>query len=203
MKRQVNKSVFLALLIAALFALGPAPGALAKEATLSLSAARSAARGTAWEVARRNPSLNSVKLGGCNRRAPDRLVCLALDHGSTSTLATTCRVWIRVEGTDQKPKATVSFISCKNHRWALLRAADAEAAILAEAQRIGGPVDIQFGILGRLSRVEIAGTAGWERPNAADPAKAELCLLELRAVLVGDEVQVHVSRPLKCVLPTS
>jgi len=141
--------------------------------SLSKAEAREAAIPVAWEIARRNSLVDSVKLHGCDRRAADRFVCLAFDRGSSSTLATTCRVWVRVEGTGAKPKATVNLVSCKNHRLALLRAAEAEAAMLPEAQRIGGP-QVLFGGVMRRSRVEFVGTGGWTQPAAADPAKKEL-----------------------------
>lgn len=169
---------------------------------LSNAAARRAALPVAWDVARRNATVNSVKLHGCDRRAADRFVCLAFDRGSNSVLATTCRVWVRVQGTNAKSNATLSLISCKNHRFALLKADEAEAAMLTEAQKIGGP-ETRFSMDGRLSRVELAGTGVWIRPAAADPVKQELCFVGLRATLVGEQVQVHVARGPTCVLPSS
>jgi hypothetical protein len=204
MKKKINHSAALPLLLAALLVFpGSAAGAVRKEGTLSAAAARSAARATAWDVARRNPLVNSVKLQGCDRRAADRLVCLAIERGSTSTLATTCRVWIRAEGANAKPKVKLNLISCKNHRVPLLRAAEAEAAMLAEVQRMGGPEDLSFGILERLSRVEIAGMGAWTRPSAADPTRTEVCRVELRAALADTEVQVRISQPLRCALPAN
>jgi hypothetical protein len=150
---------------------------------LSNAAARMAARPVAWDVARRNATVNSVKLHGCDRRAADRFVCLAFDRGSTSALATTCRVWVRVEGTDAKPKATLNLISCKNHRFALLKAAEAEAAMLARSKEIFGE-EVKLIFLARMSRSEIVGSVGAFRPQ-------ELCSAKLRAVLIGKEVQVQ------------
>jgi hypothetical protein len=186
---KINHSVAAVLSFVALLALlGPAAGALGKGETLSAATARSATRGAAWEVARRNSLVNSVKLGGCNRRAPDRFVCLAYDRGSTSRLATTCRVWVRVEGGDPKPKATVNLISCKNHRLALLKAAEAEAAMLTRGKEILGE-EVKLIFLGRMSRTEIVGSVGSFRP--ANSAPQEICSAKLRAILIGKEVQVQ------------
>jgi hypothetical protein len=201
MKKKINHSAVLTLLIAALLVPGSAAGAVEKEGTLSTAGAQSAARATAWDVARRNPWVNSVKFQGCDRRTGDRLVCLAMERGSTSTLATTCRVWIRVEGTDAKPMVKLNLVSCKNRRLALLRAAEAEAAMLAELQKIGDPEDLSLSIFARLSRVELAGLGTWTRPVAGDPTRTEGCGIGLRAALADGEVQIHVSQPLHCVLP--
>jgi hypothetical protein len=187
------------LLMLAALAPSAASGQEAKP-WLSNAAARKAALPVAWEVARQNHSVNSVKLHGCDRRAADRFVCLAFDRGSNSERATTCRVWVRVEGTDAKSKANLTLIDCKNHRFALLRAAEAEAAMLAEAQRIGGP-EVIFSMYGRLSRVELTGSAGWLRQASTNPTKKETCGVNLNATLVGDQVQVRVIQGPYCLLP--
>jgi hypothetical protein len=96
----------------------------------------------------------------------------------------------------------LNLISCKNHRFALLKAAEAEVAMLTEAQKIGGP-ETRLSMDGRLSRVELAGTGVWTRPAATDPVKQELCMVGLRATLVGDQVQVLVVRGPICMLPSS
>jgi hypothetical protein len=193
--------LILSALVLMLAALAP-PVASGQNAgrLLSNAAARKAALPVAWDVARRNPAVNSVKLHGCDRRAANRFVCLAFDRGSTSTTATTCRVWIRIEGTDARSTATQSLIDCKNHRFALLRAVEAAAAMHAEAQKLGGP-EALFSMNGRLSRVELAGDGGWLRPARADPTKHELCVVELRATLVGEQVQVRVARGPDCAFP--
>jgi hypothetical protein len=116
-------------------------------------------------------------------------MCLAFDRGSTSVLATTCRVWIRVESAGAKPKATLSLINCKNHRFALLKAVEAEAATLARGREILGE-EVKLIFLGRTSRTEIVGSVGSLRP-AADSAPEELCSAKLRAILIGEEVQVQ------------
>jgi hypothetical protein len=199
-RRFLSNSLAFALTLAFLLPSG-ASGQEAKP-WLSSAGAREAALPVAWEVARRNQTVNSVKLHGCDRRAADRFVCLAFDRGSTSELATTCRVWVRVEGTDTTSKATLTLIDCKNHRFALLRAAEAEAAMLAEAQRIGGP-EVRLSMLGRQSRVETEGEGFWLRPASSDPTKKELCEVALTATLVGDQVQVRVTQGPTCLLPVA
>jgi hypothetical protein len=181
------------------------PGAATGRGTprhLSNAAARKAAVPAAWDVARENPSVNSVKLRRCARQAADRFVCLAVDRGSSSQLATTCRVWIRVAGTDASPNATVRLIKCKNHRYALLKAADAETALLAEAQTFGGS-EVTVAIIARFNRLELAALAGWTRPAIADPRRKEFCGADLRATLVGDQIEVRVTRGPFCLLPNS
>jgi len=177
----------------------PAFAGPAASEQLSMPAARDAARAVAWDFARGNPSVNSVKIRSCHREATRRIQCLAVSRGSTSTLSTTCQVWIRVGVAEGRPKASRKRVSCENLRRPLLRASRAASAMRPEGERIGGP-EAMFSILGRTSRVGFAGMAAWIRPFPGDPSEIEICKVDMTATLVGEEVWVHAD-PVVCSLP--
>lgn len=190
---KMRRPLLLLLSIAMTFAvLAPSP-AYAENAgdILTMAAAHDAARPVAWEVVRRNGSVNSLKIQGCHRRADNRAICLAVAGGSSSVLKTSCSIWVGVHLAHGRPEASLKKINCENERLALLRAADAWAAIRPVAESLGGP-EVLIGFLGRQGRVEIDAVAGWFRPTAADPARKELCSARLQARLI-DTGEVTVS----------
>lgn len=160
---------------------------------LSMAAARNEARSLAWDVARRNLSVNSVKLGQCQRRAADRIFCNAIDRGSTSAYKTTCSVWVRVTLVGERPKASLISVNCENERLPVLRAFQAlEATRAVAAEQVGDVVSV--GTFGRVSRTEIMTTVVWIRPAAADPTLKEPCALNLRVSLTpSEEVAVQIT----------
>jgi hypothetical protein len=166
---------------------------------LSMASARRSARATAWDVARRNRAVNSVKLSSCSRRAVDRVDCLALDRGSTSTLKTTCSVRVSVRAVGGRPKALLDHVSCENQRLALLRNTEAREAILALGREIAGQ-EVVLASVARTSRVEFAGNVAWT-PGSASLGPRELCVVYLRAALVGEDVQVQASDSPRCASP--
>jgi hypothetical protein len=192
-----QKSLALALAASALsVAALSAPAAIARVAAPPLSKvrARSAARSVAWEVARRNPSVNSVKIEGCERRERDRFLCTAVDRGATSELRTTCEVRIAVRLRADRPEASLRGVSCQNERLLLLRAPQALAAILPEAEALGGP-EARIVFIGRQERAVIAASVGWTvKPPTA--SAEELCVAKILArLLATGDIEVQVGAP--------
>jgi hypothetical protein len=150
-----------------------------------MAASRDLTRSVGWEVARRNPLVSSVKVGSCQRRASDRIICNATARGSSSALKTTCEVWVRVTLVDNHPKASRLGTYCDNEPLPLLRAFQALEAVRPMAMELGGN-GVSVGTEGRLSRTEIRVTAAWIRP-APEPAKKELCAIHFKASLTPAE----------------
>jgi hypothetical protein len=176
----------------------PGPGPVTTEASaaqskpsarLSMTAARNVTRAIAWEVARRNGSVNSVKVGACRRLTADRITCAAIDRGSTSVLETTCRLRVQVRFERGGPTGSLTGVNCENQRRALLRAEAAAAAIRQWAGQEIPDKEAEVGLQGRRSFVEFAGIAAWYLPSAANPT--EVCFIELKAILKGSgEIEV-------------
>ncbi|HEU4738857.1 MAG TPA: hypothetical protein VFS54_07215 [Solirubrobacterales bacterium] len=149
---------------------------------LSMAAARKATRSVAWEVARRNLSVNSVKLGACQRRSTERIVCEATDRGSTSTLKTTCAVRVDVTLAGNRPKGTLRGVNCDNQPFLVLRALQALEATRPVAEELG-PKNVGIDIVGRVSRSEIKTMAAWIRPSISNPTAKEACALNFHVSL--------------------
>lgn len=165
--------------------------ASAKPRQPSMSAARNAARAVGWEVARRNPLVQSVKVDRCTKSREGRIHCLVLDRGSTSVLKTTCRVSVRVGVDRGRIKGALRGVSCHNKRLLLLRASDAEAAMQLRAQELSGHTESTISIFYRPSRTELLGLAAWSPQGSLQKADGELCSAQLRATLTNsEEIQV-------------
>lgn len=185
-----------ALAIAATVLIVPASSSAAEaDGVLSMSAARQETRSIAWEVARRNALVNSVKVGACRRLASDQIFCKAIDRGSRSTFKTTCEVRVRVTLVGNRAKGTLRAVNCDNERLAVLRVPEAlEAARpVAEGLRAG---EFVLSAEYRISRSEIPVTAVW-------PAKGEICSANLNVELTDTgEIAVQVTKSF-CVVPAS
>lgn len=191
----------LAITLTALLVPASAPAADA-DGVLSMAAARSATRSVAWEVARRNPLVRSVKVGACRRLASDKVFCEAIDRGSSSTLKTTCKVRVRVTLEGTRPKGTLRGVHCENERLAVLRAPQALEATQPVAEDLAGR-NVGVNWVGRVSRTEIKTMAGWTRPSAANPAVDEVCALYFRVTLMeSGEVTVRLTESF-CVVPNT
>jgi hypothetical protein len=192
----------LALIPLALLMVSAAPAAApasAPEDSLSMAAARDATRRTAGDVARRNSLVNTVKVQSCRRRTAKRIVCLAIDQGSTSIQRTTCKVWVRVDLADGRPQASLRSVKCDNEQLLLLRGAPARAALEAAALKLGAENPAIDPV--RLSRLEILGLVGWLRPVDSDPSQTEICSVQMRARLsVSGEVTVQADE-VRCTVP--
>jgi len=191
------------LALVASFSLVPSSApAASPDGVLSMTAARLAARSLAWDVARRNPLVTSVKISTCQRRAADRIFCKAVDRGSSSALRTTCIVPIRVTLVRNRPKASSTAANCDNEPLLLLRASQALEAARPLATELGGE-DVRVETFARVSRTEIAVAAGWIRPAASDITKDEICATKMLASLVEpEEIAVTITESI-CVVPKS
>lgn len=187
----------LAISVTALLVPASSPATEA-DGVLSMAAARKATRSVAWEVARRNGLVSSVKLGACQRRASDLIACQAFDRGSSSTLKTTCEVRVRATLVNSHPKGTLRAVNCDNERQAVLRVPQAlEAARpVAEGLRAGEFVlSPEF----RISRREIPVSAAWVPPKGTN----EICGAQLTVKLTETEAtEVQVTK-FACVVVTS
>lgn len=193
---RLHRLLVTALAISATVLLVPTSSPAAKaDGVLSMAAARQETRSIAWEVARRNTLVSSVKVGACRRLASDQVFCKAFDRGSSSTFKTTCEVRVRVTLIGTGPKGTLRAVNCDNERLAVLRVPEAlEAARpVAEGLRAG---DFVLSAEYRISRSEIPVTAVW-------PAKGEICSAHLNVELTDTgEITVHVTKSF-CLVPAS
>jgi hypothetical protein len=165
------------------------------DGVLSMTAARKETRSVAWEVARRNHLVSSVKVGACQRQASDQVLCEAIDRGSSSTFRTTCEVRVRVTLVGTRPKGTLRAVNCDNERLLVLRVPEALAAArpVAEGLRNG---EFALSAERRISRTEIAVMAAW-------PAKDEICGAHLNVELTeAEEIAVRVTE-FFCTVPKS
>lgn len=149
---------------------------------LPMPAARHAARALAWKFARRNPKVNKVALGQCNRRAERRIDCRAVDRGETKTTKTTCRLRIAVRAVNRHPKARLSSTNCKTRFTGTLTASEAADAIRAQGKDIAGK-RVALGLLERRSRTRFVGLAEWTQTAATTPPVKEECSALIEAAL--------------------
>jgi hypothetical protein len=152
----------------------------------SLNEARAAARSVGWEVARRNQSVQSVKVGSCERKAGARRHCLVFARGSTSVMKTTCRIGVNVTMLNEVARGTLWQVKCRNQRVAMLRAPDALAAMQLRAQELSAGKEARAAISARASRTMLFGSAGWSPLGSIYDPQGELCAATLRAILMDD-----------------
>ncbi len=131
--------------------------------SLSKADARRAASRIAKEFARANDSVNSAAVGGCRRRAADRLDCLAVSQGSTATTKTVCRLRIAVHATSGNPRAELLSSKCQTQSRFELTEAEALVALLGKMRELVGQT-VQVSALERASQISFRARADWTRP---------------------------------------
>lgn len=200
---RLHRLLVTALAISATALLVPTSSSAANaDGVLPMAAARQETRSIAWEVARRNALVDSVKVGACRRLASDQVFCKAIDRGSNSTFKTTCEVRVRVTLIGARPKGTLRGVNCDNERLLVLRVPQAlEAARpVAEGLRAG---EIVLSAERRISRTEMLVSAVWIPPKDADPAQDQICAAKLNTELTETgAIAVHVTESF-CVVPKS
>ncbi len=84
---------------------------------LSKSAAEAESRRIASQFVQRNPQVDSLSLGGCQRLAARRVDCNLRARGSTSSQHTTCSLRVVVTAQDRRPVARLASTDCRtrNH----------------------------------------------------------------------------------------
>jgi hypothetical protein len=189
----------LAFLPAALLSFALLSGSASADRLLpSMNEARDAARSVGWEVARRNQSVQSVKVGSCKRRAGARVHCLVFARGSTSVMKTTCRIGVNVTMLNEVARGTLWQVKCRNERLSLLRAADALAAMQLRAQELSGGKEVLTDLLGRGSRTLLFGIVQWSPRGSIHEPAGELCVAHLRATLADDGVTRVSAEKMRC-----
>jgi excalibur calcium-binding domain-containing protein len=149
---------------------------------LTKGAARHAARAVARKFARRNPNVDSVSLGACNRLAERRIDCRANGRGSTRTNKTNCHLRIAVRAVNRHPKAKLASSNCRTRSTAKLTATRAANAIRARGNEFAGK-RVHLGFLERRSRISFLGTVEWTQPSLTSPVVKEECFALMEAVL--------------------
>lgn len=157
---------------------------------LKKSVARHAARQVARSFERRNPRVDQVRVGICERRGERRVVCFAIVQGATASSRTTCNLRIIVRAVNRHPRATLASTSCRTHSTAKLTAARASSAMRARGAEIAGK-RVSLGFLERQSRTSFMGTVEWTQRSAGTPSSKEECFALLEAALTNsNRVQV-------------
>lgn len=135
--------------------------------SLSKADARRAASKIAREFARANDSVTSAAVGGCRRRAADRLDCLAVSQGSTTTTKTVCRLRIAVHATNGNPRAELLSSKCETQSRFELTEAEALVALLGKMKEL---VDqpVQISAFERTSQTSFRARADWTRFGATE-----------------------------------
>lgn len=187
---KLQLSVFLSLVI--LSSLTQAARAQTSADRLPPPVAHSKARQLAWEVARRDSRLSSVKIEGCRNHGANRFTCMAIERGSTSARLTTCRTRIRVGLAHGVPKASVIASRCQTERRLVFRSAAALAAVRPVVEEMAsGTWGIQP--MRRISLVELEFNVQWHVMRGDTPPIWEVCSANLRARLVSKhQVEVDV-----------
>lgn len=80
---------------------------------LSKSAAEAESRRVASQFVRRNPQVDSLSFGGCQRRAARRVDCELSARGVTSRQHTTCSLKAVVTAPDRRPVARLASTDCR------------------------------------------------------------------------------------------
>lgn len=79
---------------------------------LTKSAARHEARRIARKFTNRNPHVDRLTVGACNRKAERRIDCQATAKGDTSDTATTCHLGITVRAVNRHPVGHLTSTHC-------------------------------------------------------------------------------------------
>ncbi len=149
---------------------------------LTKSVARHAARQVARSFTRRNPRVDRVQVGICERRGARRVVCFATAQGETASSHTTCHLRIVVRAVNRHPRATLARTNCGTRSTARLTAARASRAMRARGAEMAGK-QVAIGFLERQSRTSFMGTAEWTQRSTGTPSVREECFALLEAVL--------------------
>src|ERR1700710_63964 len=159
---------------------------------LDKGAARHAARVLAKRFAHRNPAVTSAAVAVCRRLGERRVDCLAVDHGSTSTTKTTCRLRIAVRARNRHPSPRLASSQCETKSTLFLSAVRAKQAMLDAANPIAGRGAAFYQT--RINALEFEGVAWWKQMGQAG---IETCTLELLAELLpSNQVRVETGTPL-------
>lgn len=149
---------------------------------------KSVARHAAWRVARsftrRNPRVDRVQVGICERRGERRVVCFALAQGETASSHTTCHLRIVVRAVNRHPRATLARTNCGTRSTAKLTAARASSAMRARGAEMAGK-QVALGFLERQNRTSFMGTVEWTQRSAGTPSSREECFALLEAALTN------------------
>ncbi|MGB7685158.1 MAG: hypothetical protein WBL45_05175 [Solirubrobacterales bacterium] len=137
----------------------PSPDSLTK------ADARRAASRIAKEFARANDSVTSAAVGGCRRRAADRIDCLAVSQGNTTTTKTVCRLRIAVHATSGDPRAELLSSKCQTQSRFELTEAEALVTLLGKMKELVGQ-PVQVSALERASQTSFRARADWTRSEA-------------------------------------
>jgi hypothetical protein len=132
---------------------------------LEMADARRAARKAARDFARSDDRVTTATVGDCKRRAEQRVDCVAIDRGKSSTTETVCRLRVSIRATDGNPSARITSSKCRTTSLLTLTEAEAVAAMTATLSEITGrPVRIPA--TERLSQVSFSGLGEWTRTGS-------------------------------------
>jgi len=147
---------------------------------LSKAAARTAAKQLARRFVRRNPAVDSLSFGGCNRLGETLVHCRLTARGGDAERRTTCQLTIAVGAKNRRPRARLTSSPCRTDQILRLDAAAARAALRSRGAELAGkPVGIYN--LERVAATAIRGLAEWAYVT---PAKSrEECFALMEATL--------------------
>ncbi len=156
----------------------PSPGHLTK------ADARRAASKIAQDFARADDSVNTAAVGGCRRRAADRVDCLAVSRGNTTTTETVCRLRIAVRATSGNPRAELLSSKCQTQSRFELTEAEALVALIGKMRELVAQ-PVQISAFERASQTSFRARADWTRPGASGTSR---CTALLTVTLRGPGV---------------
>jgi hypothetical protein len=154
---------------------------------LSKSAARAEARRLARKFDRRNPGVDALAFGGCNRVTIRRVSCRFTARGSTPTKRTTCHLRVAVRAKNRHPAARFTSTRCRTKSNVRLREGQARDAIRTRAAELAGkPVALLFSE--RIDERRFVGATEWTQQGAS--GVKEECTASI-------EVELTLSRELR------
>jgi hypothetical protein len=147
---------------------------------LSKPAARAAAKQLARRFVRRNPSVDSLSFGGCNRLGNTLIHCRLTARGNEAERRTTCQLTIAVGAKNRRPQARLTSSPCQTVQTLKLDTAVARAALRSRGAELASkPVGV-FNFE-RISATAIRGLAEWAYVS---PSKSrEECFALMEATL--------------------
>jgi len=157
---------------------------------LPKAAARAAAKQLARRFIRRNPSVDSLSFGGCNRLGGTHINCRLTASGSTPEQRTTCHLVIAVDAKNREPNARLTSSPCRTVQILRMSATAARNALRARGAELAKkPVGV-FN-LERVTATAMRGLAEWTQLN---PSKTtEECFALMEATLrAPEEISVEV-----------
>lgn len=137
---------------------------------LEMDDARRIARKVARGFAQSDDRVTTAAVGDCKRRSEQRIDCLAVDQGASSTTKTVCRLRVSIRTKNGSPSAKLTSSQCQATSLLTLTEAEALAAMTATLSEVTGK-SVLIPAISRRSQDSFSGIGEWTRTGATGSAQ--------------------------------